>query len=369
MAMKILLATPYDGAIGGIAKWAQHIIGYYNSIEEKECEIDILQMNRKSFTNINSAFKRAYYGICDYHSFLVKEEDMVKAQKYDIFHLASSASISLLKDFAMLRAAKKRGVKTVVHFHFGRIPELSVKKNWEWKMICKVVKLSDTTIVLDKASYDTLHNAGHKNVVLLPNPVAPRVTELIEKTEIAERKERTLLFAGHGIRTKGIYELIEACKQIPNIKLRMIGNIASDVKTELEAMAENAEWLDIAGEYPYEKTIAEMLTRDVFVLPTYTEGFPNVILESMACGCAIVTTPVGAIPEMLEEENGKHYGILVAPRNVQELKEGIEAMLNNETLKQECRKNAKQRVNERYNIDAVWKHMVDIWSNTIKQTY
>ena len=369
MAMKILLATPYGAAIGGIARWSQHIVKFYEKAGHKDCEMDILPMGRQSFTNIDSAIKRVYYGMRDYYSFLVKEKEMMKAKKYDVFHLVSSASLSLFKDLVMLRAAKKRGVKTVVHFRFGRIPELSVKKNWEWKMICKVVKLSDTTIVLDKASYDTLHNAGHKNVVLLPNPVAPRVTELIEKTDIAERKERTLLFAGHGIRTKGIYELIEACKQIPNIKLRMIGNIASDVKAELEAMAGNAEWLDIAGEYPYEKTIAEMLTCDVFVLPTYTEGFPNVILESMACGCAIVTTPVGAIPEMLEEENGKHYGILVASQNVQELKEGIEAMLNNETLKQECRKNAKQRVNERYNIDAVWKQMVDIWSNTIKQTY
>ena len=108
-----------------------------------------------------------------------------------------------------------------------------------------------------------------------------------------------------------------------------------------------------------------MLSCDIFVLPTYTEGFPNVILESMACGCAIVTTPVGAIPEMLEEENGKQYGILVSPQNVQELKEGIEKMLNNETLKQECRKNVQQRVNERYNIDTVWKQMSKIWEETI----
>ena len=115
-----------------------------------------------------------------------------------------------------------------------------------------------------------------------------------------------------------------------------------------------------------EKTINEMLSCDVFVLPTYTEGFPNVILESMACGCAIVTTPVGAIPEMLEEENGKRYGILVEPKKAQELKEGIEAMLNDETLKAECRKNVQQRVNERYNIDAVWRQMLNIWTETIK---
>lgn len=363
--MKILLATPYGAAIGGIARWSQHIVKYYEKIGHKDCEMDILPMGRQSFTNIDSAYKRVYYGVRDYHSFLVKEKKMMNEKKYDIFHLVSSASLSLFKDFIMLSAAKKRGAKTIVHFRFGRIPELSIKRNWEWRMICKVVQLSDMAIVLDKASYKTLHNAGYDNVVLLPNPVAPRVSEIIEKTNIKERIPRTLLFAGHGIRTKGIYELIEACKQIPDIKLRMIGNIADDVKNELITLSGNAKWLDVAGEFPYEKTIAEMRSCDIFVLPTYTEGFPNVILESMACGCAIVTTPVGAIPEMLEEENGKKFGMLVAQKNAQQLKEGIETLLNNDTLKEECRRNVQQRVNERYNIDAVWKQMLNIWKETM----
>lgn len=364
--MKILFATPYKGAIGGITKWAQHIIGYYNCIEEKGCEIDILQMDRLSFANINSTFKRIYYGVCDYFSFLKKEKEMIKMKKYDIFHLVSSASISLLKDIIMLKAAKKKGVRTIVHFHFGRIPELVKKNNWEWKMICKVVKMSDTTIVLDKASLETLQEAGYNNVVQLPNPVAPAVTKLIEKNNDIPRQTRSLFFAGHGIRTKGIYELVEACKLIPNITLKLAGTIHDSVKNELYQVSDNADWLDICGEQSFEQIIKNMLSCDVFVLPTYTEGFPNVILESMAAGCAIVTTPVGAIPEMLEKGNGKQYGILVTPQNVQDLKEGIEKMLNDETLKAECRKNVQQRVNERYNIDAVWRQMLNIWTETIK---
>lgn len=364
--MKVLLATPYGGAIGGIARWSQHMVSYYEKYGHCDCEMDILPMGRQRFTNMNSVFKRIYYGVCDYTQYILLEKSMMKNNSYDVFHLVSSASISLVKDLLMLRVAKSRKAKTIVHFRFGRIPELSKMNNWEWKLICKVVDLSDITIVLDKESLETLHKTGFKNVALLPNPVAPRVTELIKTFGNKVRNPRTLLFAGHGKSSKGVYELVEACRQIPNIKLRMIGTIANEVKDRLKALANNASWLDVAGEYSYEKTIAEMLSCDVFVLPTYTEGFPNVILESMACGCSIVTTPVGAIPEMLEEENGKRYGILVPPKNIERLREGIEKMLCDVDLKEEVRQNVQQRVNERYNIEAVWKQLIKIWETSLK---
>lgn len=367
--MKVLLATPYGINAGGIARWAEHIVNFYNKKGYNDCEMILFPMGRKYEDIHKSKFSRIKSGVRDYLIYIRKLNTTFKESSYDLLHLVSSASISLIKDIVMLRLAKKRKIKTVVHFRFGRIPELSIKRNWEWKLICKVVALSDTAIVIDKASLETLQNTGYKNVVFLPNPVAPMISEIIEENIDKKREPRTLLFAGHGLKTKGIYELVDACSQMSNIKLKMIGTIQDDVKKELYEKVNDADWLEVCGEQPFKRVIEEMLSCDLFVLPTYTEGFPNVILESMACGCAIVTTLVGAIPEMLEEENGKHYGILVPPKNIEELKIGIEQMLNNEELKEECRKNVQQRVNERYNIDAVWKQMVNIWNNTISNNY
>jgi glycosyltransferase involved in cell wall biosynthesis len=58
----------------------------------------------------------------------------------------------------------------------------------------------------------------------------------------------------------------------------------------------------------------------IFVLPTYTEGFPNVILECMASGCPIITTPVGAIPDMLQFGSTQACGACVDVKDVQGLK-------------------------------------------------
>ena len=108
-----------------------------------------------------------------------------------------------------------------------------------------------------------------------------------------------------------------------------------------------------------------MLSSGVFVLPTYSEGFPNVIIESMACACPIVTTSVGAIPEMLDIENGENYGLCVEPKNVEQLKDAIIRMLDNKDFASHCGINAQKRVNEMYSMTKVWQQMEQIWMKII----
>ena len=363
--MRILFATPYKCVSGGISRWAENVINYYNGIKA-DVELDILPMNDTKARSAedfvgNSAVKRVARGLRTYGHAIKTLRNKLKGTKYDILHIASSASISLLKDIVMMRIAYKRGVKSVLHFHFGRIPDLAKTQNWEWKMLLRAVKLSDKTIVIDRLSYDTLIANGCTNVVYVPNPLAPAIGEIVSGVEV-ERKPNMLLFVGQCMPTKGVFELVDACRTIPNVELWMLGAVTDSMSQDLTARWNSSSKLHIVGNLPFEEVIKEMCQCDVFVLPTYTEGFPNVILESMACGCAIVTTPVGAIPEMLkEEEEGRPYGIMVEPRNVEQLREAIEKMLSDEEFKAACRENAQKRVNERYNMKSVWRQMVDIW--------
>ena len=360
--MKVLLVSPYGGVPGGISRWTEHVIKYYSQYGVQDCELDLVPMGRNRFVNINSPILyRLWTAFKDYRLILKKYGHQLRQKKYDVMHFTSSASLSLIKDLYIIRQARRRGVKSVAHFRFGRIPELSQVRNWEWKLLVKVVKAADQVIVIDKASYDALRANGFENICLLPNPVAPSVVDIATANANIQRIPRSLLFVGHVVKTKGVFELLEACSKIENINLQLIGHITPDMQLQIENQYKDAPWLTVCGEKPYDEVVKEMCQCDVFVLPTYTEGFPNVILESMACGCAIVTTPVGAIPEMLEEEEGRPYGIMVEPRNVDQLREAIEKMLSDEEFKAACRENVQKRVNERYNMQSVWRQMVDIW--------
>lgn len=364
LIMKILFATPYSDIAGGINQWAKHIISYYEKIES-EVEIELMPMNShmKGDPSIvsESTYRRILNGILTYSKVVNNLKASLRKSKYDILHIASSASISLLKDYLMIKIAKKQGVKTALHFHFGRIPELAKKNNWEWKLLTKVVKMSDVAIVIDQASYDTLLKAGYKNIALLPNPLSPRVESLIEQYKDIKRVKGRIVFVGHCIVTKGVYELVKACKNIDNIELRLIGPIRDDVKADLINISNGEEWLKIQGKQPFEEVIREMMSCNVFALPTYTEGFPNVIIESMACGCPIITTPVGAIPEMLDINGEAPCGVCVEVKNTEELKNVIEEFLRESAYTQEYGVRAQERVRELYQIDKVWNKLIEIW--------
>ena len=225
----------------------------------------------------------------------------------------------------------------------------------------RVVKNADLTIVLDKSSYETLLLCGFKNVSILPNPVAPEVNKIVASNKDVNRESNTILFTGHVVKTKGVFELVEACNQLCDVTLKLVGHIEDDMKMSLKEKARCN--LEIMGEMQYEDVIKEMMKCDVFVLPTYTEGFPNVILESMVAGCAIVTTDVGAIPEMLGSCDDKRYALIVKPQDEIALKDAIEQLLINDELKMEFRNNVSQRVNELYSIDKVWEQLFNLWES------
>lgn len=360
--MRVLLISPLGGVVGGVSMWTKHIVSHMATLSD--VNITLCDFSRKiAGLTISNPIKKWLSAAYDYIWLTHNAIQKVKNFNGDVVHICTSASFLLIKDILILQAAKKKGLRTCIHFHFGRIPQLANKHGWEWRLLLKVINMADTAIVIDKMSLSTLEDIGYQNVVLIPNPISEEVEKTVENTT-AKRIDRLLLFAGHCIPTKGVFELVSVCKNIPNIRLRMIGAISDNMRKQLiEIAGDQDNWLDIKGQVPFKETIREMKSCDVFVLPTYTEGFPNVILESMACGCPIIASSVGAIPEMLEEEEGRHYGILIDPQNEMNLKTAILTLLSNDNLKVECGNNARKRVYARYNIQTVSNQLIKTWQN------
>jgi glycosyltransferase involved in cell wall biosynthesis len=304
-------------------------------------------------------------GIIKYAPFIKNLKKELDKDSYNVAHFSTSGGMSFFRDYLALKACKKRGVHTILHFHFGRLPQILRGSSLEHKLFDMCVKYTDGFVAIDQSSYNALSGYGIKNLFYLPNPLAPNVEKIIESTVCHSRSKNRVLYVGHVYRSKGVLELVEACKNIENAQLEIIGECADDIKYEIMCIASTSsksEWLNLRGNCTLSEVIAAMKRCAVFVLPSYSEGFPNVIIESMACACPIVATNVGAIPEMLDIY-AVQCGIIVEPKATGQLTEAIKTILSDENLALELGEKARLRVRSEYSMDNVWRQLCSIWNS------
>jgi len=368
--MKVLLCTPFlespDVVSSGIGTWARNIMAYN---QETGNEIEIVPVSFDRYTHIEEytvgGFKRHFSGIKEVGKCVIKALHKMKAERPDLIHICTSGNLGFIKDIILARAARKKGIKSIVHFHFGRIPDVIQEKGFEYSLLRKLLSLADTIIVIDGESFRVLKEIGGPNIVYVPNPVTNSfLKDEVKQQKSIERISNTAIFVGHVVPTKGVVELVESCCQIQGLLLRIIGKCSDEMKERLRMLAmkrDNGSWCSFAGEIPHKEVISEMLKADLLVFPSYTEAFPNVVLEAMACGSVIISTPVGAIPELLEEDEFGQYGVLVPPQSVDALADAIHTVSRNDALKAEMRRNSQRRVRERYSISVVWEQLTDVW--------
>jgi glycosyltransferase involved in cell wall biosynthesis len=148
------------------------------------------------------------------------------------------------------------------------------------------------------------------------------------------------LFTGWLVRANGVLDLIEAYKHsdiLRNCHLILAGD--GDLMNELKNNIEKNRLHNISllGWCKSEKIDELLLSSDVFVLPTYSEGFPNSILEALAKGLPIISTPVGGIPDSVIDGLN---GFLIKSGDVSELKNKMEWCVNNRDLLNNYSKNS-----------------------------
>lgn len=368
--LKVLFCSPYfdtpDVVSGGVNQWGRSIVSYYKEYGKDDVELIPVSFDRRLYLSSGGVptWKRIISGIKEQGVAVREAKKLLKSEHPDVIHICTSGGLGLIKDVSLICAAKEIGAKSIVHLHFGRIPELINLGNLEWKVMNKVLRSCDAAIAMNFPTMEALTNNAFSNVHYLANPLSLSIINQVN--ELGGKIERVpgrILYVGHVARTKGVYELMEACCQIPHITLRIVGKCSIEDKANLMEMAAKSGKQDnvtFTGEMPHNQVLKEFMEADIFAFPSYSEGFPNVILEAMACGCPIASSNVGAIPEMLNM-GVDSCGICYEPKSVVGIKNAIGKFLVDTNLKEEYADKAIARVNEMYAIPKVWQQIVKIW--------
>ena len=132
---------------------------------------------------------------------------------------------------------------------------------------------------------------------------------------------KLIVSVGLLIPRKGHDLLITAMAKLPDAYLLIAGQGPDEEK--LKALAESlgvADRVELVGSVPHEKLPALYSAADMLVLATSREGWPNVLLEAMACGAPVVATNIGGIPEIITRPEA---GVIVPERTPDALAAGI----------------------------------------------
>jgi glycosyltransferase involved in cell wall biosynthesis len=251
-------------------------------------------------------------------------------------------------EFALLRYFKKMsGKKFIITWH------ANIKNSrWSWiervynPMIEKVLDRADAIVVTSPQLFEAsqiLQKYADK-VHTIPLSFDPKYATTISK-KYPEDRSFQLLFVGKLRKYKGVEYLLNAIVDL-DVKLNIVGN-----GEELESLKSIVEILQIGNKVTFisnandEQLAAFYKEADLFVLPSINEAeaFGVVQLEAMANGLPVINTNLeSGVPFVSLHD---YSGITVEPKNINELKEAIEKMINNRELYELYSSNALDRVN------------------------
>ena len=281
---------------------------------------------------------------------------------YDIYHIHMASYGSCSRKQIYIRALKALNRNVIVHIHGGGFLQYyetlsSQKKKKLRDTLCQ----ADVVIALSsgwKEAYE--RELGLPNVVVLHNCVGTVALEAAKSPE--NTSEVHFLFLSKMCPNKGVYDLIEALRVLKEKGIEVLCDIAGNgeenqcrdlvKKNNLDASVKVYGWVDGPDKL-------ELLRKaTVVVLPSYAEALPMVLLESMAAGKAVISTFVGAIPQLVEDGVN---GLLVHPGAVDELVEAIEHIYCNPTLIHAMSAANIKKVQEHYSSQSVYAQLTEIY--------
>lgn len=290
--------------------------------------------------------------------------------KPDLIH----AHFSYPDGFGMIELAKKWNIPLVISA-LGTIErKVAYEGSYTSGQIIKAMNFADKVLSVSEDLKLHIVNLGinENNVIVVPNGVdtekfKPAGKENARKLLNLPLDKNIILFVGALRSIKGVDYLIEAAKNFvdSNTELYLVGR-DDGLKKSLKKMAQDfkiTDFIRFIGPVNHEDIPLWISASDILVLPSLSEGRPNVVLEALACEVPVVATDVGGIPELII--NGE-TGYLVPAKNPLELSEKVNKLLGDENQREKMGKFGRKSIIQRgLTWEAHAKKTVDIYSKLL----
>ncbi|HLF78331.1 MAG TPA: glycosyltransferase family 4 protein [Dehalococcoidia bacterium] len=271
----------------------------------------------------------------------------VAASRADVVNLHYGTSFASLKDVLAVRLAGKRGVVSIHHFSTGDWPS-------QRKMLL-ATRLSSSVVVTTDIFRRELLARGIPAMKIRVVPNGSPVPTPMRRSEARARlgiPDSSFVIAtlARLVEAKGIQDLLTAVSQANDPEGRFLVLVGGEghYRDALEANTPTA----LSGHARFLGRVADpselYAAADVFVLPSYEEGFGLVFVEAAFHGTPSIGTRVGGIPEAIIDGE---TGILVEPKDPQNLARAIERIAADAQLRERLGKRALERAQSEFTVE------------------
>ncbi len=328
--------------------------------------------------------KNLINALATYHpenEYVMFQQGNIPKRKIDLFHYPYFDPFFLSLPF------KKNG-KTIITIHdltplvFPRLFPTGIKGKLKYTIQKKLAKKADAIItdsVSSKKDIERLMGIASGKVFSVPLAAG----EHFKKMNIAKRQkeeflqkynlpEKFVLYVGDATPNKNLPRLIDAV-EIAHVPLVLVGGAIAKKDIDLthpwnkdiayvQSLAEKNKDIKILGFVPDDDLVLLYNLATVFVFPSLYEGFGLPVLEAATCGCPIITTKGGSVPEVIGDAS-----VYIDPHNKQALAKEISSFFKDEKLRLEFSKKGI-RQSEKFSWKITADNTTKIYEQVYKQT-
>lgn len=278
----------------------------------------------------------------------------------DVAHVNLSTQGSTLRKLVVTAALRLAGLPYVLHLHgsgydayWTRAPERLARR------IDAMFAGAARILVLGRVWRDLVlarvPDAADR-VTILPNATAaPQVGPMAGPGPVA------ILFLGHVGPRKGVPDLVAALAKLPPVpawRAVIAGNGAVEQTRAEIGRAGLADRVTLPGWVGPAEVERLLGAADILVLPSFEENLPMSVIEGMAHGLAVVTTPVGAVSDIMVDGE---TGLLVPPGEPARLAEALRSLVEDGALRRRLGDAARAFHREHLEIGRYTERLVSVW--------
>jgi len=336
-----------------------------------KCEYDGIEAITSPYLRMPGKWFRPWADYSVFCAIKNKVIELHKAKKFDIIyarflHPDGYAAMRLSKILGIPAAGVGAGEEVNVY------PKDSMMFN---RNLIKTIKGLDGLVASGYGVANKMDRISNRKTLAIHGVVdLEKFAPIPDKTSVREKLGLPLdkfivLYAGMYKVAKGIYEMIEAFSRIEkktsNVVLKICGygrleeNIRKTIKEKkLDHIIEMVGFIDPEQIYKW------MQASDLFLLPSYTEGMPNTVMEAMACGLPVVATAVGGLPDAVGDCEG---AILIQPKNIQAIEKTVTQVINDNELRARMQVAARKKAEESFGVRRNARRILDYLAQVIEK--